>query len=74
MNNPQFKIVKLPITTPNSDYCWDGKNPCEHFNSEGGHYTCNLNIGDPINTKGFAKKPQECKKLSNYSECGYVDK
>jgi hypothetical protein len=60
-----MKIVKLDILVPDSDYCFDGKECCPHFNNEGGHGQCELNIGriaDYSVEKGY-KKPKECLEL-----------
>jgi len=59
-----YKVVSLPIVTPDNDCCWDGKSPCDHFDSEGGHYTCDLGFWINKQSKeGYPLKPLECQKL-----------
>jgi hypothetical protein len=60
MKSP-FKTVLMPIQTPDNDYCWDGKTPCEHFDSTGGHPTCEMGffIKDRY-LRGPVQKPLEC--------------
>lgn len=54
------KEVILKIEVPNTQYCWDGLNLCEHFDNEGGHGSCDLNIGLPEYLDGKYEKPKEC--------------
>jgi hypothetical protein len=56
-----YKIVSLPIEVSDSDYCWDGKTICTHFDNEGGHGRCDFNIGLLKSDKtGYYPKPEEC--------------
>ena len=55
------KTVLMPIKVPATDYCWDGKNCCEHFDNEGGHGACDLGIHYVNRDKhGYYPKPQRC--------------
>lgn len=55
------KTVLLPIEVPDTDYCWDGRTPCEHFDNYGGHGHCDLDIGMCDRGKtGDYPKPKEC--------------
>jgi len=56
-------IVSLPIEVPNSQYCWDGKVVCEHFDNEGGHGTCEMRLGPPVRTNEGYGKPPKCMAL-----------
>ena len=57
-----WKTVLLPIKVPPGRLCWDGHNLiCEHFDNEGGHGRCDLNIGSLKRGKlGYYHKPKEC--------------
>lgn len=63
------KRVLLPIVVPNNEHCWDGNTPCEHFDNEGGHPKCELNLDfegkyQPLRyDKIGVPKPDYCKKL-----------
>jgi len=55
------KTVLLPIIVPNNNYCWDGRIGCEHFDNEGGHGRCLLELGSLIrDDTGYYPKPIEC--------------
>ena len=56
------KIVLLPIEVPESNYCWGEESICMFFDNEGGHPTCKLNVGDPIDDPktGWVPKPKTC--------------
>lgn len=61
-----YHIVLMPIKVPVCDHCWDGNNICGHFDNEGGHPTCNLDLGDGLkyNAKtGLVAKPPRCLEL-----------
>ena len=63
------KIVYLPIEVPDNDYCWDGHNPCMHFDNEGGHGTCDMHIGSPDSDKeGLYRKPKLCSQLTEFTK------
>jgi hypothetical protein len=65
------KTVNLPIEVPEGKYCWDGINPCEHFDNEGGHPNCGLGLGVELKYEdggragfsGGVLKPEKCLKL-----------
>ena len=55
-----YKTVLRPITVPGLDYCWKDV-VCEHFDNEGGHGHCLLDIGSLKRDKeGYYPKPKEC--------------
>ena len=56
------KIVLLPIGVPSGRYCWGGDYQiCEHFDNEGGHGTCDLNIDTLKRDKtSYYPKPKRC--------------
>ena len=62
-------VVLYPITVPNGKYCWGKQSPldvfevCEHFDSEGGHLTCDLGFDVEKFTNEGVLKPKECLKL-----------
>lgn len=63
---PEFyKIVLLPIYVCTGDYCWNCiDRVCGHFDNEGGHGHCGLNIGNLKRDKeGLYPKPKECLEL-----------
>jgi hypothetical protein len=65
MGKTPHKTVMLPIRVPDNDYCWDGMTPCSYFDNEGGHATCDLNIGTIITTaEGWYRKPLKCRDLN----------
>jgi hypothetical protein len=59
------KTVNLPIKVPIGRYCWGLLSPpCEYFDNEGGHETCNLNLGDlKCSKSGWVLKPKKCLNL-----------
>ena len=59
----------LPISVPDSSYCWEGHNPCENFDNEGGHGRCLLELGllNP-NKEGIYLKPIECLRLEEVAQ------
>ena len=61
----QMKIVSLPITVPDSNFCWDGKASCEHFDNSGREATCTLGLGTPHWDQGLNSyyKPLDCFEL-----------
>ena len=63
-----YKIVLLPIEVSEGDYCFGGKENrcCPHYDNEGGHSTCGLNIDDIKYDRktGYVKKPDKCKCLN----------
>lgn len=63
-----YKTVLMPIEVPFGNYCWGQKRICGHFDNEGGHPTCALNLGclDRDGT-GAVPKPMECEKLKEAS-------
>lgn len=64
MGKSNRKIVLLPIQVPDNEFCWDGKTPCGCLDSEGGHLTCDLNIGFIQRTAdGLYLKSLECRNL-----------
>lgn len=68
MDKRFYKIVLLPIVVTPGEYCWGPEKNhhvcCGHFDNEGGHPSCLLNIGDLMYTNlGNVKKPEECLKL-----------
>jgi len=56
-----FKRVLMPITVSNTDYCWGQLRICGHFDNEGGHPRCDLNV-DVLryDKEGYVPKPQKC--------------
>ena len=68
-----FKVVAFPIQVPDGGFCFGGLSStgqhvtCEHFDNDGGHPTCRLNlfwdakydkynrIAKPINCKGLSE-------------------
>ena len=60
-----YKKVLLPISVPDTDYCWDGKIPCNYFDNEGGHGTCELGMCVLRDVEGFYPKPVQCRRLIN---------
>jgi len=58
------KTVLIPIKVPNSGYCWEPHYPhriCGHFDNEGGHPTCGLNLGMlKYRDDGGVEKPAAC--------------
>ena len=72
--HPYYKTVLFPIQTPCGFYCsGPGINgdyiTCAHFDNEGGHPTCDLDLDYKGNSDlrydedGFVKKPDFCKNL-----------
>lgn len=64
MNNKTkkyYKTVLLPIEVTYGNFCWGDGRICEHFDSEGGHPTCDLGFG-PLksNIVGWIPKPVKC--------------
>ena len=63
------KTVLMPIQVSDCDYCREPCAPhrlCGHFDNDGGHPTCDLNLGI-INYEdnGGVKKPAACSCLNN---------
>jgi len=62
-----YHKVLMPIKVPTSDHCWDGMTVCDHFDNEGGHPDCDLNLDDAslkYNAKtGIVAKPPRCLEL-----------
>jgi len=66
-------IVCLPIEVPIGDYCWNYSEEtvtyiCSHFDNEGGHPKCDLNLDTgwgemKYDKTGGVKKPEYCRKL-----------
>ena len=55
-----MKTVCLPLRVPTGKFCWEYGAPfviCGNFDNEGGHSTCDLNIGDPKDDLGCARHP-----------------
>ena len=51
----------MPITVSYGDYCWDHNRICEHFDNEGGHPHCTLDVDLlKYDEKGHVHKPQKC--------------
>lgn len=63
------KTVLMPIKVPDCDYCWEPCVPhriCGHFDNEGGHLTCGLNLDSlKYADGGGVKKPAACACLAN---------
>jgi hypothetical protein len=62
---PQHTVL-LPIEVPVGDRCWNHEPPyeiCAYFDNEGGHPTCDLNLGPLQYEKGGVKKCATCLKL-----------
>jgi hypothetical protein len=58
--------VSYPIEVPSGPYCWQYFPPyeiCEHFDNEGGHGRCELNLGDLKEAKNGTFKADLCIKL-----------
>lgn len=58
-----MKTVCLPLRVPTGKFCWEYGAPfviCGNFDNEGGHSTCDLNIGDPKDDLIGVLKPKEC--------------
>ena len=70
MGVPFYKAVLMPIEVCTGDYCWNGIDRiCTHFDNEGGHGTCGLDMG-PIkrDKEGYYPKPKECLVLVEITE------
>jgi hypothetical protein len=61
----KMKIVSLPISVPDSGFCWDGHTPCENFNNQYGFAECTLGVGDLVRdpVTNIYPKPLECLEL-----------
>ena len=63
------KTALMPIKVPDCDYCWEPYAPhriCGHFDNEGGHPTCGLNLGTlEYGDEGGVRKPSACTCLAN---------
>ena len=63
------KTVLMPIEVPDCSYCWEPCDPyriCGYFDNEGGHPTCELNLGSlKYEGEGGVKKPVACARLTN---------
>ena len=68
------KTVLMPIEVPDCDYCWEPCAPhriCGHFDNDGGHPTCGLNLGVlGYGGEGGVRKPAKCARLANSGICG----
>ena len=65
-----YKTVLLPVEVAEGDYCWcpgeeyGTTRICGHFDNEGGHPVCKLDIDSLKYDKKFGvKKPEKCLKL-----------
>jgi hypothetical protein len=74
MDDNYYKEVLLPITVAIGDYCWGCERTplgsfhriCTHFDNEGGHPVCNLDIGQlHYDRRGYVLKPLQCLILQN---------
>lgn len=57
------QIVLLPIETPVGKYCWQGENPCEYFDNQGGHGTCTIPgmfVRDESKNSYYVLKDEKC--------------
>lgn len=62
--NTIYKKVLLPITVTDSDYCRDQSTICNYFSNEGGHLSCDLDLGAlKYNAEGNCPKPKKCLEL-----------
>ena len=54
--------VLLPIRVPEGEYCWNYDNGpiCENFDNEGGHASCELQLGTLKETQAGVLKPAKC--------------
>jgi len=60
----RYKTVLMPIDVPEGEYCWNGDSICPHFNNEGGHPVCALNLGPlDCDKEERVPKPLNCLKL-----------
>jgi len=63
----RYKTVMMPIEVPDCDYCLEPTDPrriCPHFDNEGGHPTCGMNIASlKRDDSGGQRKPAECLEL-----------
>lgn len=58
-----YKTVWLPTTVVAGDYC-SGQFTCSHFDNEGGHPSCGLDMGDlKYDAEGKCPKPKKCLEL-----------
>lgn len=58
-------VVNYPIEVPSGKYCWGPSfdEVCEFHDNEGGHDTCNLQLGGLKNTGKGCLKAKKCLKL-----------
>jgi len=72
MDKKYYKQVLLPIQVCQGDFCVGGplNRICTHFDNEGGHPTCDLNIdwqgfgtGLKYDKESRVPKPEFCKNL-----------
>jgi hypothetical protein len=64
------KTVLISVEVSSSNFCWDGRAPCPHFDNEGGHPSCDLELdykgkgsGLRYNKEGIVIKPSYCAML-----------
>ena len=64
------KTVLMPIDVSSSNFCWDTRVACPHFENEGGHPNCNLDLdcegkslGLRYTKEGYVIKPHYCAML-----------
>lgn len=61
-----IKIVLLPISVAEGDYCWGNNRICTHFDNEGGYAVCLLQLGSEDlrhDNNGHYPKPEFCRTL-----------
>jgi len=72
-----YKTVLLPIKVPVGDYCWEPTPPhtiCDHFDNEGGHPNCNLDLGLlKYEKEDGVLKPEKCRLLKEAKMCDSLD-
>lgn len=58
------KTVLYPIEVPEGKFCWpQGDNSCDHFDNEGGHSVCELDLGDLKDVAEGTLKAPKCAAL-----------
>lgn len=58
-----YKTVLLPIQVPEGEYCWGYGRICGHFDTDGGHTTCEYGFDIKYDKDSRVKKPKECRVL-----------